>query len=121
MYQASRKLFENSSWPFSLISDGFLRPVILHVILPCSLAAGGKSLAVRLLAKKTATCTWPTTLPSFSTAMACRSKELSPSITQQSFVDLSTLIRGGGLNCVVKAQVLVVTPPPLFFLEVGRN
>ena len=27
---------------------------------------------------------------------------------------------GGGLNCDVKAQVLVVTPP-LFFLEVGRK
>ena len=28
---------------------------------------------------------------------------------------------GGGLNCEAKAQVLVVTPPPLFFLEVGRK
>ena len=36
------------SWPFSLILDGFLRPVILHVILPCSLAVGGRSLAARL-------------------------------------------------------------------------
>ena len=26
VYQASRKYFENWSWPFSLISDGFLRP-----------------------------------------------------------------------------------------------
>ena len=29
--------------------------------------------------------------------------------------------RGGGLNCEAKAQVLVVTPPPLFFLKVGRK
>ena len=28
---------------------------------------------------------------------------------------------GGGLNCEAKAQVLVVTPPPLFFLKVGRK
>ena len=67
-----------------------------------------------------ATCMWPRTLPSFSTASACRSKEFSSSTTQQSFVDLSTRIhwRGGGLNCEAKAQVLIVTPPPpppLFF------
>ena len=29
--------------------------------------------------------------------------------------------KGGGLNCEAKAQVLVVTPPPLFFLKVGRK
>ena len=67
-----------------------------------------------------ATCTWPTTLPSFSTATACRSKEFSSSTALQ-----STRIRGrggeGGLNCEAKAQVLVVTPPPLFFLKVGRK
>ena len=40
---------------------------------------------------------------------------------QQCFVDLSTRICGGGLNCEAKAQVLVVTPPSLFFLEVGRK
>ena len=28
---------------------------------------------------------------------------------------------GGGLNCEAKAQVLVVTPPSLFFLKVGRK
>ena len=28
---------------------------------------------------------------------------------------------GGGLNCEAKAQVLIVTPPPLFFLKVGRK
>ena len=66
-------------------------------------------------------CTWPTTLPPFSTATACRSKEFT-STTQQSFVDLSTRIRGrGGLNCEAKAQVFIVTPSPLFFLEVGRK
>ena len=27
----------------------------------------------------------------------------------------------GGLNCEANAQVLVVTPSPLFFLEVGRK
>ena len=45
VYQVCRKY---CLWPFSLISDGFLWPVILHVILPCSLAAGGRSLAARL-------------------------------------------------------------------------
>ena len=57
----------------------------------------------------------------FSTATACRSKEFSSSASQQSFVDLSTRIRGGGLNCEAKAQVLIVMPSPLFFLEVGRK
>ena len=90
--------------------------MILHVILPCSLAASGRSLAVRLPAIKMATCTWPTTLPSFSTATACRSKEFSSSTAQQSFVDLSTQIHGGGgLNCEAKAQVLIVTLPPPFY------
>ena len=28
---------------------------------------------------------------------------------------------GGGLNCEAKVQVLVVTPPSLFFLKVGRK
>ena len=72
-----------------------------------------------MFSKKMATCTWPTTVPSFSTATACRSKEFSSSTALQ-----STQIRGrggGGLNCEAKAQVLVVTPPPLFFLKVGRK
>ena len=59
------------------------------------------------------------TYVAFSTAKACRSKEFSSSASQQSFIDLSTRIRGGGgLNCEAKAQVLVM-PSPLFFLEVG--
>ena len=106
VYQACRKLFENWSWPFSLISDGFLHEA---VILP-SRPVGGVWLRDYLLCF--ATCTWPTTLPSFSTATACRSKEFSSSTALQ-----STRIRGrggGGLNCETKAQVLVVTPPPLF-------
>ena len=80
------------------------------VILP-SRPVGGVWLRDYLLCF--ATCTWPTTLPSFSTATACRSKEFSSSTALQ-----STRIRGrgggGGLNCEAKAQVLVVTPPPLF-------
>ena len=28
---------------------------------------------------------------------------------------------GGGLNCETKAQVLVVMPPSLFLVEVGRK
>ena len=115
MYQACRKSLENWSWPFSLISDGFLRPA---VILP-SRPVGGVWLRDYLLCF--ATCTWPTTLPSFSTATACRSKEFSSSTALQ-----STRIRGrgGGLNCKAKAQVLVVTPPPpppLFFLKVSQK
>ena len=85
------------------------------VILP-SRPVGGVWLRDYLLCF--ATCTWPTTLPSFSTATACRSKEFSSSTALQ-----STRIRGrgGGLNCEEKAQVLVITPPPLFFLKVGRK
>ena len=82
-----------------------------------SLEGGGRSLAVRLhLLCFAAIYTWRTTLPSFSTATACRSKEFSDFTTQLSFVDLSTRICGSGgrLNCEVKAQVLVVTPPSSF-------
>ena len=86
------------------------------VILP-SRPVGGVWLRDYLLCF--ATCTWPTTLPSFSTATACRSKEFSSSTALQ-----STQIRGrgeggggGGLNCEAKAQVLVVTPPPPLFAE----
>ena len=72
-------LFEIWFRPFSLISDGFLRPVILHIILLCSLVACGRSLAVRLLAvfckKWQPVRMWPTTFPSFNTAAVCRSKE----------------------------------------------
>ena len=92
------------------------------VILP-SRPVGGVWLRDYLLCF--ATCTWPTTLPSFSTATVCRSKEFSSSTVLQ-----STRIRGrggggGGLNCEAKVQVLIVTPPPppppLFFLKVGRK
>ena len=98
--------------------------MILHVILLCSLSASGRSLAARLPAVFAKKIMWPKTLPSFSTATACRWKEFSSSTAQQSFVDLNTRIGergGGGLNCEAKAQVLVVTPPPLFFLKVGHK
>ena len=39
---ACRKWLENRYRPFSLISNGFLMPVILHVILPCSLRPVGR-------------------------------------------------------------------------------
>ena len=57
---------------------------------------------------------WPTTLPSFSTATACRSN--SSSIAQQSFVDLSTQIRGRGegLTARRKRKSSLLPPPPLF-------
>ena len=60
----------------------------------------------------TCTCTWPTTLPSFSTATACRLKEFSSSTAQQSFIDLSTRIRrGGGFK---SASPHCYAPLPLF-------
>ena len=46
---------------------------------------------------------------------------ISSSASQLSFVDLSMRIHGGELNCEAKVQVLIVTPSPLFFLEVGRK
>ena len=120
MYQAYRKWFKNWSWPFSLILDGFLRPS------SCRRGRWEESgcETTSYVWQKTATCTWPTTLSSFSTAMSCRSKEFSSCTAQQSFIDLSTRIHGRGwLNCEAKVQVLVVTlpPPPPFFLEVGRK
>ena len=70
-----------------------------------------------------ATCTWPTTLPSFSTATACRSKEFSSSTALQ-----STQIRGrgggggGGLTARRKRKSsLLRPPPPPLFLKVGRK
>ena len=87
--KACRKWFENWSWPFSLILDGFLTPVITSFCHIVSQPVGGRS----MFCKK---CTWPTTLPSFSTATACQWKEFSSFTTQQSFVDLSTRIDGRG-------------------------
>ena len=37
-------------------------------------------------------------------------------------ISVHEFVRGGGLNCEAKVQVLVVTPPPpLFCLKVGRS
>ena len=87
VYQACRNSLRTG---LGLISDSFLRPVILHAILLCSLTAGGRSLPAMF-------CKWPTTLPSFSTAKACRWKEFSSSTAQQNFVD-TNLLEGGGLT-----------------------
>ena len=73
-----------------------------------------------LCIKRVENSTWPTTLPSFSTATACRSKEFSSSTALQ-----STRIRGrggGGLTARRKRKSsLLRPPPPLFFLKVGRK
>ena len=93
-----------------------LRPWPEAVILP-SRPVGGVWLRDYLLCF--ATCTWPTTLPSFSTATACRSKEFSSS-TRNRTTEYANSWKGGGgggLNCEAKAQVLVVTPPPPLFPE----
>ena len=45
-----------------------------------------------------------------------RSSRLLPHYRVRKFVG-----GGGELNCEAKAQVLVVTPAPLFFLKVGRR
>ena len=45
-----------------------------------------------------------------------RSSRLLPHYRVREFVE-----GGGGLNCEAKAQVFVVTPPPPFFLKVGRK
>ena len=75
VYQACRKSFENWSWPFSLFSDGFLRPSSCR---RSRWEESGCETTCYVL-QKMATCTWPTTLPSFSTVTACRSKEFSAS------------------------------------------
>ena len=84
VYQACRKLFENWSWPFSLISDGFLRPS------SCCRGWWEES-DCETICQKMAMYVYV----AFSTATACRSKEFSSSSSQQSFIDLSTQIRGG--------------------------
>ena len=74
------KRAENRSWPFSLISDGFLR------LSSCRRGwwedSGCETTCYVL--QKMATCMWPTTLPSFSTATVCRSKQFSSSTSLQS-------------------------------------
>ena len=82
------------------------------VILP-SRPVGGVWLRDYLLCF--ATCTWPTALPSFSTATACRSKEFSSSTALQ-----STRIRGrggGGLTARRKRKSSLLRPPPPLFPE----
>ena len=99
-------------WPLSLILDGFSDFALL-----CGLTAGGRSLAARdylLCFAKNGNmymCTWPTTLPSFSTATACRSKEFSSSIyrtTELCWSQYANSWEGGegGLNCEVKRKLV---------------
>ena len=111
---------------FPHISDSFLRPAVLHVIMLCSLVAGGRSLAARLPAvfcKK-----WqhvrgqqhfhPSVLPRHVNQRSSRLLLHN----QASLISVRACMgEGGGFNCEVKAEVLVVTPSPLFFLEVGRK
>ena len=87
VYQACRKKFENWSWPVTVIPDGFLRPSSCR---HGRWEESGCETTCYVL-QKIATCTWPTTLPSFSTAAACRSKEFSSSTALQSM-----RIRGSG-------------------------
>ena len=84
-----------------------------------AVVAGGRSLATRLLYKK-----WqhgrgehPSVLPRH---VDRRSSRLPPH-NRASLISVREFVGGGGLNCKAKAQVLVVTPSPLFFLEVGRK
>ena len=85
-----------------------------YVIHPAVYSRGhGRSLAARLPAvfAEMATCTWPTILPSFSIAMACRSH-----LQSHNRDDLSILIRGrgGGLTARRKRKSSLVHPPPSF-------
>ena len=106
------------SWPFSLISDGFLRPVILHVILPCSLATGGRSQAVRLLCyvNKNGNMYMANNSSNFQYCRGMSIEEFSSlPHNRASLISVRKLMGGGGgLNCEAKAQVLVITLPPLF-------
>ena len=63
---------KNWSWPFSLISDDFLRPSSL----PRGRWEESGCETTCYVLQKMATCTWPTTLPSFSAATTCRSRLL---------------------------------------------
>ena len=105
---ACRKWLENRYRPFSLISNGFLMPVILHVILPCSLRPVGRVWLrdyynyTCCVLQKIAPCT--SSIIQYCHGM---SMEFSSSTAQQSFVNLSARMRegrGGGLNCEAKAS-----------------
>ena len=60
--------------------------------------------------------TWPSVLPRH---VDRRSSRLPPH-NRASLISVREFV-GGGLNCEAKAQVLIVMPSPLFFLEVGRK
>ena len=59
-----------------------------------------------------ATCTWPTTLPSFSTATACRSKEFSSSTA---LYRVRKFVEGGGGLTARRKRKSSLLRPPLFF------
>ena len=70
----------------------------MHAILPCSLMgrseeSGCKATCYVLQKWQHVHCTWPTTLPSFSIAKACRSKEFSHNIA--SLISVRDFVGGG--------------------------
>ena len=97
----------------------------LHIILPCSLTAGGRSLAARLpamfcnmyMANNSSILQYCHSMSIEGVVIFYRTTELHWS--QYAKLGLGAG-GGGGLNCEAKAHVLIVTPP-LFFLEVGRK
>ena len=104
MYQACRKWFENWSWPFSLISDGFLRPSSCRRGQWAE--SGCETTCYVLQHVRGQQLFHPSVLPRH---VDRRSSRLLPHYRVR-----ESRGRGGGLNCEAKAQVLVVTPPPLF-------
>ena len=108
VYQACRKYLENWSWPFSLISDGFLRPSSCRRGRWAE--SGCETTCYVLQHVRGQQLFHPSVLPWH---VDRRSSRLLPHYRVREFVEGG----GGGLNCEAKAQVLVVTPPPPLFPE----
>ena len=82
-----------------------------------AVAAGGRSLAARLPAMF---CNMYVANNS-SILQYCHGMSIEGVLVFYRTTEYANSWKGGGLNCEAKAQVLVVTPPPLFFLKVGRK
>ena len=112
VYQACRKYLENWSWPFSLISDGFLRPSSCRRGRWAE--SGCETTCYVLQHVRGQQLFHPSVLPWH---VDRRSSRLLPHYRVREFVEGG----GGGLTVRRKRKSSLLRPPPLFFLKVGRK
>ena len=114
MYQACRKKLENWSWPFSLISDGFLRPSSCRRGRWAE--SGCETTCYVLQHVRGQQLFHPSVLPRH---VDRKSSRLLPHYRLREFVEGGG--GGGGLTARRKRKSSLLRPPPLFFLKVGRK